>query len=269
MTWFYMDGDQEKGPINKTQLQELINAKQVNGSTLVRNDSTAQWRPLSELMRKKTTDKNTTTPSQPTSPPPVQKAETPASVEMVSTAVCNQCGRSFPKDQVVTFDNQVICAACKPMFVQRLKEGATIAGDYEYAGFWIRFGAKLIDGIAMAICQLIIGVILGVVLAVAGVAEDSMAIGLIVVQQLIGFAIPVVYNTYFIGRFSATLGKMACQIKVVTPEGETVSYARAFGRYFAELVSGLILAIGYIMAAFDDEKRALHDRICSTRVVYK
>ncbi len=261
-----MDGDQEKGPIDKTQLQKLINDRQVDGNTLVRNDSTAQWRPLSELMRKKTPSQNKPAPSQPAPPAPPQASE---SAEMVPTAVCTQCGRSFPSDQVVTFDNQVICAACKPMFVQRLKEGATIAGDYEYAGFWIRFGAKLIDGIVMAICQLIIGVLLGVVLTVVGVSQDSMAIGLVVVQQIIGFAIPVAYNTYFIGRFGATLGKMACQIKVVTPEGEAVTYARAFGRYFAELVSGLTLAIGYIMAAFDDEKRALHDRICSTRVVYK
>ncbi|HET6371045.1 MAG TPA: RDD family protein, partial [Nitrospiria bacterium] len=43
----------------------------------------------------------------------------------------------------------------------------------------------------------------------------------------------------------------------------------ACGRYFAEILSGIILCIGYIMAAFDDEKRALHDRICGTRVIKK
>jgi uncharacterized RDD family membrane protein YckC len=35
------------------------------------------------------------------------------------------------------------------------------------------------------------------------------------------------------------------------------------------IVSGIILLIGYIMAGFDDEKRALHDRVCDTRVIYK
>jgi uncharacterized RDD family membrane protein YckC len=60
---------------------------------------------------------------------------------------------------------------------------------------------------------------------------------------------------------------MACGIKIVTPDGNRVSYMRAFGRYFAEILSGMILLIGYIMAAFDYEKRALHDRICSTRVI--
>jgi len=81
--------------------------------------------------------------------------------------------------------------------------------------------------------------------------------------------LPAAYNTYFIGRFGATLGKMACRLKVVTPEGGQVSYARALGRFFSEMISSMILLIGYIMAAFDDEKRALHDRICSTRVVRK
>jgi uncharacterized RDD family membrane protein YckC len=55
----------------------------------------------------------------------------------------------------------------------------------------------------------------------------------------------------------------------VRPDGEKISYARACGRGFAELVSSIILGIGYLMVVFDEEKRALHDRICDTRVVRK
>jgi uncharacterized RDD family membrane protein YckC len=62
---------------------------------------------------------------------------------------------------------------------------------------------------------------------------------------------------------------MAVHIHVVTPEGGKVSYARATGRFFAEMLSGLICDIGYVIAAFDREKRALHDHICNTRVVKK
>jgi len=278
MAWFYMDGNQEKGPIDKTQLQELINGKQVDGNTMVRNESMEQHRPLNELMRKKPAAAKESAPPQPpatapaTPAPTLEKAETPEKAEapeVVSTVVCGQCHRSFPKGQVVTFDNEVICAACKPMFIQRLKEGVTIAGNFEYAGFWIRFGAKMIDGIILAICQGIIGFCIGMVFALVGVEQEAAVWGIFGIQAFFNLGIPIAYNTYFIGRYSATLGKMACQIKVVTPEGEPVSYARALGRYFGELVSGFMLLIGYIMAAFDDEKRALHDRICSTRVVYK
>jgi len=62
---------------------------------------------------------------------------------------------------------------------------------------------------------------------------------------------------------------MACQIHVVTPYGGKISYARALGRHFAKFISSMTLAIGYIMAGFDDEKRSLHDRICETRVIKK
>jgi uncharacterized RDD family membrane protein YckC len=48
-----------------------------------------------------------------------------------------------------------------------------------------------------------------------------------------------------------------------------MSYLRAFGRHFAKYLSAMILGIGYFMAAFDDQRRTLHDRICETRVVRK
>ena len=62
---------------------------------------------------------------------------------------------------------------------------------------------------------------------------------------------------------------MACGLRVIVSDGSKVSYWRAFGRYWAKILSGLILAIGYIMAGFDSEKRALHDHICNTRVIRK
>lgn len=46
-----------------------------------------------------------------------------------------------------------------------------------------------------------------------------------------------------------------------------ITYLHALGRYFAEIVSAMPLNIGYIMAAFDDEKRSLHDHLCTTRVI--
>ena len=87
------------------------------------------------------------------------------------------------------------------------------------------------------------------------------------VYLFIAFALGIAYPTFFLGKYGATPGKMAAGIKVVRPDGEPITYMRAFGRYFADLLSGFIFGIGFIMAAFDDEKRALHDRICDTRVI--
>jgi uncharacterized RDD family membrane protein YckC len=60
---------------------------------------------------------------------------------------------------------------------------------------------------------------------------------------------------------------MACGLKVVTPEGSPIGFGRAFGRAMAEILSGLICNIGYIIAGFDSQKRALHDHIANTRVI--
>jgi uncharacterized RDD family membrane protein YckC len=60
---------------------------------------------------------------------------------------------------------------------------------------------------------------------------------------------------------------MACKLKIIVADGSRVSYLRAFGRHFAKYLSAMILLVGYIMAAFDDQRRTLHDRICETRVV--
>src|SRR5947208_255797 len=68
-------------------------------------------------------------------------------------------------------------------------------------------------------------------------------------------------------RLGATPGKLVLKLKVVRPDGAKVSLGRALGRYFAKMISAVLLGIGYIMAAFDPEKRALHDRIADTRVI--
>jgi uncharacterized RDD family membrane protein YckC len=159
------------------------------------------------------------------------------------------------------------------MFVQKLKEGVSLPTSLNYAGFWIRFVAKIIDWIVMGIAQWVIMIPVGMMMSTndftSGQGPSAGFYVMIGVQQLIGILIPAAYNTFFIGRFGATLGKMACQLRVVMPDGGQVSYLRALGRNFAEVISAIILLIGYIMAGFDDEKRALHDRICSTRVVRK
>jgi uncharacterized RDD family membrane protein YckC len=263
MSWYYQDGNQQVGPVSKAELQELIKAKRINGRTQVRNVTMAQWRTLADIVH--AGDDKLSSPSAAEVPSPKAPVESSLSQHI---AVCSQCGRTFPKDQVLAFDDQVICAACKPMFVQRLKEGATLSGSLKFAGFWVRFAAKIIDSLILIVLQYAVLIPIGVA-AFSSLENDSGAMILMVVTQLITFLIPMAYTTFFVGRFAATPGKMACRIKVVAPDGDRISYMRGWGRYFAEILSALILLIGYLMAAFDSDKRALHDRICSTRVVYK
>ncbi|MBW2345563.1 MAG: RDD family protein [Deltaproteobacteria bacterium] len=183
---------------------------------------------------------------------------------------CSECGRAFSREEMIQYGNSWVCAGCKPIFVQKLKEGMTVSGAMEYAGFWLRFGAKVIDWIIVGAVNMILSFAAGLIMFPALSSPNSLAAVILpFILQLFQIAIAAAYTTWFLGKYAATPGKMACGIKVVTGDGDKVSYLRAFGRYFAEMISAIILCIGYIMAAFDEQKRALHDRICDTRVIRK
>ncbi len=65
----------------------------------------------------------------------------------------------------------------------------------------------------------------------------------------------------------ATVGKMAMGLRVVTNDGKRLSFMNATGRYFAKILSAIILCIGFIMIGFTERKRGLHDMIASTLVI--
>jgi uncharacterized RDD family membrane protein YckC len=66
--------------------------------------------------------------------------------------------------------------------------------------------------------------------------------------------------------WQATVGKKILGLKVTDEVGNRISFGRASGRYFAKILSSMLLFIGYIMAAFTDRKRALHDMLAGTVV---
>jgi uncharacterized RDD family membrane protein YckC len=170
---------------------------------------------------------------------------------------CAQCGQPTPMDQLARFGDTLVCPACKNIYAQKLREGVApqpVAAHYQFAGFWIRVVAWLIDSIIIGVVQSIIQF---AALPMFGVG--SLA--------LVGMVIHSCYEAFFVAQMGATPGKMALGMKVVRPDGSRVDLGRAFGRYFAKLLSMIILGIGYIMIAFDSEKRGLHDMICDTRVV--
>jgi uncharacterized RDD family membrane protein YckC len=184
-----------------------------------------------------------------------------------ASAKCAECGSTFAVSEMIQHGAAYVCAKCKPVFLQKLAEGADVsAGKLRYAGFWYRVGASFIDGFILFIVGIGVQLILGIAILQAA-RSTQVPVTMLLLQQLIGFAVAISYETIFIGRFGATLGKMALKIHVVTGEGDRVTYLRAFARYFAKLVSLITLFIGYLMAAFDPQGRALHDRICNTRVV--
>ena len=245
MQWYYVENGQQTGPVSEEEWASLIAAGKVSGATLVWREGMDEWQPYNV----------------------VQGVGTSAAGE--DRLACSQCGRVFPPDELIQYETALVCAECKPSFFQRVQEGAPLPGTVAYAGFWIRFLAKFVDGLILGAVNMAISMAGGAM--IMGLARTHRAdAGVVVIQVLLWFlqmAIAITYSTFFLGRFQATPGKMALRLKVIRSDGSPVTYGRAFGRYFAEILSSLILYIGYIMAAFDEEKRALHDRICDTRVI--
>jgi len=230
MNWFYASNNTQQGPVSDSDLKALLQSGTINATTQIWKEGMPDWKPLSEVR--------------------------PDLISLPGGLLADH--------------------AAKTTSVQAMREGALpslYAGPLNYAGFWIRFAAKFIDGIILWIVQFIIQFIFGMIIGLgfsnsspdeAGPAVIAMAL----LMFLISIAIQAAYNGIMVGKFGATVGKMACGLKVVMPDGSPVSMPRAFGRYFAEILNAFTLLIGYIIAAFDNEKRALHDHIASTRVIF-
>jgi uncharacterized RDD family membrane protein YckC len=188
-------------------------------------------------------------------------------VSPADLTTCEECNLPVPVDRVIRHRNISVCIKCKSAFMQKLAEGARINfGELRYAGFWIRFAASLIDGFVQAPLGIALQFALG--LDIDPTVNLGVYLATLAVLQLLSFIINILYEGLMVGRYGATVGKMACGIKIVMPDGNKPSYPRSFARFLAKLLSFFTAYIGYIIAAFDKEKRGLHDMICNTRVVY-
>lgn len=257
MQWYYVDNGQQAGPVEETEFPNLIQQGRLRADTLIWRDGMANWEPFNAA-----------------APPEYRLAAAPlppGSPAPGTEAVCAECNGIFNKDDMIAHGNIHICANCKPVFMQKLAEGAKLnLGTLDFASVGTRFGALVLDGILLWIVSFVTQ--MAAVFFAASAMQSSPQVALTVQFALmfLQLGIGVLYETIMIGKYGATLGKMACKIKVVTATGERVTYARALGRYFAKFLSGLLCAVGYFMALFDkEEKRTLHDRICDTRVVVK
>lgn len=246
MEWFYVKDGKQAGPVAEKDFKRLADQGEINDQTLVWHAGMEEWVPYGRVADG-------------------------GPLKGEGMGRCKQCGRELPLSDLVQYQGVSICGECKPAFFQRVKEGAELPGVLVYAGFWIRFCAKFIDGFILYVINTAIGLIGGIVLASAATKGDvaAMSAGVQGVLSLVQILVQMSYYVFFHGKYGATPGKMACKIKVVRPDGSRITYGRAVGRYFAEWLSTLILCIGYIMAAFNAEKRALHDQICDTRVIRK
>jgi uncharacterized RDD family membrane protein YckC len=143
-----------------------------------------------------------------------------------------------------------------------MTNGSVARPILRYGGFWIR-------AVAMVIDSFVLGMGLGLLGAVTGLdffaSDPEQITWLAITVQLV---VDWLYEAGLTASpLRGTLGKRAVGLRVVTEQGERISFARSTGRYFAKIVSALLLLIGFLMVAFTERKRGLHDMMAGTVVI--
>ena len=260
MEWYYSQAGVPAGPVNERDFQGLLAAGALDADSMVWHPGLATWQRYGQMFRRGAFF--------------IVPSPGAAAPEPVWHYFCSECGRPFTADNLISFGEARVCAGCKPTFYQRVREGAALPRVMNYAEILPRFGAWFVDGVIIFFVKVAVQALIVVpfmpLIAPPPKPGQGFPVGAMLINffmLVLAFTLSAAYDTWFVGRFEATPGKMAFGLKVIRPDGGHITYMRALGRHFAEMLSRLTLYIGFLIAAFDDERRALHDRLADTRVV--
>jgi uncharacterized RDD family membrane protein YckC len=189
---------------------------------------------------------------------------------------CAQCRRTFGQSDLVSIAGNWVCGDCKAAFLSRIVAGGPAApSSLRYAGVGIRFGARFVDGLMFIVPFLIVLFLLLPNMLRTAAANRAPAFN--GTFLLVALVFGLFYEVLMLRYWGATLGKMACGLKVVRSDGTSLDWGVSFGRFFmynvvisaVPIVNWILLITTAIMAGTDEQKRGLHDRVCDTRVIYK
>lgn len=254
MQWYYANNGQRLGPISQEELIKLVTDGVVRSDTLVWHSGMTEWLPYSKVS--------------------AGAGSTPGTPAVDDgTEVCAVSGKRYPRSQMINFEGRWISAEHRDEFFQKRREGVAqqlvgdpvMPGPFGYGNVGRRFAARLIDGILLQIVNFCLQAIL---FAAMGVSKSPAVAGLAAgLSIVVSMTVVACYEIFFTWKNGATLGKQALGLKVLRPDGASLSLGRSVGRYFSTWLSSLTIGIGYIIAGFDEERRALHDRVADTRVI--
>lgn len=185
---------------------------------------------------------------------------------------CWKCGAPLA-------EGAAFCTQCgeKANPVSVAPTATTIVQTTEYAGFWRRFVAHVLDELLLGFAGFLLFMLslafsIGDIIAISEMEEPDFSDIWSLISRFIGYAIIATlmkwlyYAMMESSKHQGTLGKLAMSLVVTDYNGQRISFGRATGRYFAKILSGMIMGIGYIMAGFTPKKQGLHDMIASTYV---
>ncbi|MDO1530341.1 RDD family protein [Fulvimonas sp. R45] len=153
----------------------------------------------------------------------------------------------------------------------------------DYAGFWKRLAAFIIDTILLYVVFRFIGMLFGfnaIEEAAQAAMKQEMLNGVSfmhawqhtqatlwpynLINTVLGWLYFAICES---SAWQATVGKLALGIRVTDMQGSRISFLRAVGRYAAKFLSYIILLIGFLMVAFTRRKQGLHDLVAGTLVL--
>jgi uncharacterized RDD family membrane protein YckC len=200
-------------------------------------------------------------------------------------AFCSNCGQAFAVAAAMARAPMMSSSVAAPI-VGGVAAAPAYAGyaavpRVEYAGFWVRFLAFLIDNAVMGIGFVLILIPLIFLTGLGGIIgeihpnEDMNDVGIFMLFGLLFLAATVsllwtwLYHALMeSSEWQATVGKRLLGLVVTDMAGQRVSFGRATGRHFAKIVTNMVPAfIGYIMAGFTERKQALHDMLAGCLVL--
>lgn len=141
----------------------------------------------------------------------------------------------------------------------------------QFAGFWLRALALFIDSILCQVASFFIVFPLAFALG-ASMASTASLSEIEAAGEMLGFVLGLLIHWLWFtvsesSQWQATLGKKMLGLKVTDENGERIGFGKANGRYWSKILSGLILCIGFLMAAITAKKQGLHDLIAGTLVI--
>lgn len=135
--------------------------------------------------------------------------------------------------------------------------------NLQYAGFWVRLGATLVD---IVVISIVIWVPLTLIYGTDYWLGTRVIHG--VWDVLLNYVLPIVATIWFWRKYLGTPGKMALKLRVVDAKtGQPLTIPQSIGRYFAYLVSILPLFLGFIWIAVDHKKQGWHDKLAGSVVI--
>lgn len=209
---------------------------------------------------------------------------------------CYKCGLKLPEEATIPAKPAKVCLGCHTSNSPtseycykcglKLPEEATVPGEYSIpAGFWVRFASFLIDNILVIIGSLVFTLLLvaiiftifpnlagkyavdeytwDAILTASGRPATWLDGAIFVCFLVFGIA----YFTITIGWKGQTLGKLMLGLKVVKTDGSRAGFFRAFIRSWGYVLCIVSIGIGFLMIAWNDQKRGLHDFISNTKVI--